>query len=218
MIHGFKGNKTTTAEEWLIDYSLKTGNSIDINTDLLGMPIKFDGTEVDAFILDVHSNKLVIQLALPTVTTFDGKSNRYETSYVRKLINSNEFLSRFNPEFVKYIQPTKVKTEDYVTYDKLWLLSHEEINHSDYRCSNYLRPNHECHAFEMFKTIDLEAYSRVLLKNKDVYGWRLRSAYSNTYNEIFSRCVGIVSCYGYVSSYNGYITDYGALLPACTIC
>ena len=217
MIHGFKDNKTTTAEEWLIDYSLKTGNSIDINTDLLDMPIKFDGKEVDAFILDIFDNRLVIQLALPIVTTFDGKSNRYETSYVRRLINSNEFLSRFNPEFVKHGQQTTIHTEEYVTTDKLWLLSHEEINRSDYRCSNYLRPNHECYTFEMFKTIDLEAYSRVLLKNKDAYGWRLRSAYSSP-NAAFNSLVGSVNEYGYVNYYGVIHTDVGALFPVCTIC
>ena len=214
MIHGFKGNKTTTAEEWLIDYSLKTGNSIDINPDLFDMPIKFDGTEVDAFILDVLDNKLVIQLALPMVTTFDDKSNRYETSYVRRLINSNEFLSRFNPEFVKYIQPTEVHTEDYTTEDKLWLLSHEEISQD----VAFLKPNGKCTAFEMFKTIDLEAYSQMLLKNKDAYGWRLRSANSSTNYENYSTYVGFVNDSGSVNNYIANNTYYGALLPACTIC
>ena len=213
MIHGFKGNKTTTAEEWLINYSLRTGNLIDINPDLLDMPIKFDGTEVDAFILDIIDNKLVIQLILPMKEKFDDKSNRYETSYVRELINSNEFLSRFNPEFVKHVQLTEVHTEDYVTNDKLWLLSHEEVN----QYSNYLRPNHECHAFEMFKTIDLEAYSRVSLKNKDAYGWRLRSAYSIP-TAASNGLVGSVNEYGYVNYYGAIHADVGALFPVCTIC
>ena len=218
MIHGFKGNKTTTAEEWLIDYSLKTGNSIDINTDLLDMPIKFDGKEVDAFILDVLDNKLVIQLVLPIVANFDVKSNRYKTSYARELINSNEFLSRFNSEFVKRIQLTEVHTEDYVTNDKLWLLSHEEIN----QCSDdLLKPNHECHAFEMFKTIDLKVYSRIMLgligKKINAYGWRLRSACPiSSYNT--NKHVGIVNYYGLIGyNYAHYAAD-GALLPACTIC
>ena len=214
MIRGFKDNKTATAEEWLIDYSLRTGNAVNVNPDLLDMSIKFDGKEVDAFILDVCNNKLVIQLSLPMVTKtkFDDKSNRYETSYVRRLINSNEFLNRFNSEFVKRIQQTKVHTENYVTTDKLWLLSHEEINSN----VGFLKPNDNCTTFEMFKTIDLEAYSQIVLK--DAYGWRLRSAYSNTYNEYYSIYVGIVDYYGYVDYYDADTTYYGALLPACTIC
>ena len=215
MIRGFKGKCMTTAEEWLIDYSLRTGNAVDINTDLFEMPIKFDGKEVDAFILDIIDNKLVIQLALPMVTKFDSRSNRYETSYVRKLINSNEFLNRFNPEFVKHVQIAEVHTEDYVTNDKLWLLSHEEIN----QFTEFLRPNHECHAFELFKNVDLAIYSRTLLKlnMKKLYGWRLRSAYSNTNYEYNSRYVGNVYNGGYVDYYNADYTNNGALLPACTI-
>ena len=219
MIHGFKGKCMTTVEEWLVDYSLKTGHVVDINPDLISMPIKFDGKEVDAFILDIIDNKLVIQLALPIKEKFDNKSNRYETSYVRKLINSNVFLNRFNQEFVKCIQPTEIHTEDYVTNDKLWLLSHEEIN----CCSDYLRlrPNHECHAFEMFKTIDLAAYSHMLFKNEIdvIYGWRLRSAYySTSYHRTNSRYVGVVYNSGKVDySYAGN-TYSGAVLPVCIIC
>ena len=214
MIHGFKGKCMTTAEEWLIDYSLGTGNVVDVNPDLFEMPIKFDGREVDAFILDVIGNKLVIQLVLPMVELFDGKSNKYATSYARKLINSNEFLHRFNSEFVKHVQLTKVHTEDYVTNDKLWLLSHEEINY----CLDLLRSNHECHAFEIFKTIALETYSRMLLKNEiDAYGWWLRSAYSGTSLSNHSSIVGCVTRDGYVHHSNAYFAYGGTLCPACTI-
>ena len=212
MIHGFKGKCVTTAEEWLIDYSLKNGNAVNVNPDLLEMPIKFDSKEVDAFILDVIDNKLVIHLAFPLKCKFDDKSNRYETSYVRKLINSNKFLNRFNPEFVKHIQLTEVHTEDYTTKDKLWLLSHEEISQD----VAFLKPNGKCTAFEMFKTIDLEAYSQIVLK--DAYGWRLRSAGSYTNYVSDSSYVGIADYYGNVDYSSAYYTDYGALLPACTIC
>ena len=216
MIYGFKGNKTTTAEEWLIDYSLKTSTAVNINPDLISMPIKFDDKEVDALILDVLDNRLVIQLVLPIATKFDDKSNRYETSYVRKLINSNKFLSRFNSEFVEHVQTTEVHTEDYVTNDKLWLLSHEEINQgSDWFA---LKPNHECHAFEMFKSADLKEHCRMLFKNDiDLYGLWLRSAYSSTsYDCNRGRYVSCVSDYGYISYDFAYI-DYNLAL-ACTIC
>ena len=219
MIHGFKDKCVTTAEEWLIDYSLKTGNAVDTNIGLLDMPIKFDGKEVDAFILDVLGNKLVIQLALPMVTKFDNKSNRYETSYARRLINSNRFLNRFNQEFVKHIQLTEVHTEDYVTHDKLWLLSHEEAVNREV---NFLKPNHECYTFEMFKAIDLEAYSQMLLKYKThehkTHGWRLRSACSSVSGCLDSGIVGYVNYHGYVSYNSACYANGGALLPACTIC
>ena len=216
MIHGFKGKCMTTVEEWLIDYSLRTGNVIDVNPDLLDMPIKFDGKEVDAFILDIIDNKPIIQLVLPTVTKFDGKSNRYETSYVRELINSNKFLNRFNLEFVKHIKPTKVHTEDYVTNDKLWLLSHEEVNSTNLSLVNF-RSNDKCTAFEIFKTINLAAYSQMLfeLNMKKSYGWWLRSSASILASS--SRYVGFISNGGYVNGYSYNIIDIASLLPACTI-
>ena len=218
MIHGFKGKCVTTVEEWLIDYSLRTGNVVDVNPDLISMPIRFDGKEIDAFILDVIDNKLVIQLVLPMVELFDGESNRYATSYVRKLINSNEFLHRFNSEFVKRIQMTEVHTEDYVTNDKLWLLSHEEVNPIKSSLVDF-RSNDRCTVFEMFKTIDLATYSQMLLRlnGKTSYGWWLRSSASSVLISS-SRYVGFVNDSGYMNGYSHYTIDLGSLLPACTIC
>ena len=92
--------------------------------------------------------------------TVDDNSNVYKTSYIRKLLNSQRFLNRFNSEFVDHIKQTTVHTEKYVTRDKLWLLSHEEVNSND----SFLKHNHKCIAFEMFKAIDLAAYSRMLLE------------------------------------------------------
>ena len=210
MIHGFKGNKTTTAEEWLIDYSLRTSNVVDVNPDLISMSIKFDGKEVDAFILDMIDNKLVIHLALPLKCEFDGKSNRYETSYVRELINSNEFLSRFNPEFAKHVQQTTIHTEDYVTTDKLWLLSHEEISKV-----GFFIPNEYCRSFDLFKHVDLQSYSEMLLKlsKQQCFGWRLRSAYYDS-----RYYVGCVDDYGDLGIYNVASATFGAVAAACAIC
>lgn len=217
MIHGFKDDKTITAEEWLIDYSLKANNAIDINTDLLNLPIKFDGKKIDAFILDAIDNKLVIQLALPIATKFDAESNVYKTSYIRKLLNSQDFLSRFNQEFVERIKLTTVHTEDYTTLDKLWLLSHEEVGQDVY----FLKSNSKCHVFEMFKTIDLATYSQMMLNelNNDVaYGWRLRSVYSSVANYFDSKTVGYIYINGGVGIKTVDVTSCGAVLPACTIC
>lgn len=216
MICGFLNNKTISAEEYLIAYGLRTGNHADVNYDLLNMSIKFDGNEVDAFIIDIADDKLILQLVLPRAEWFDNKSNVYKTSYVRKLLNSDDFLSRFNQEFVECIKPTKVHTENYTTIDKLWLLSHEEINqHAD-----FLEANHNCRLFDLFKHIDLQSYSQTLLKlnNQDCYAWRVRSACSYNAAMYNSKFVGYVNIGGNVNYGSAGSTYIGALCPACTIC
>lgn len=215
MIRGFKDNKTTTAEEYLIDYGLRTGNHADVNYDLLNMSIKFDGNEIDAFILDVIDDKLILQLVLPIKEKFDNTSNVYKTSHIRNLINSDKFLSRFNNEFIEHIKPTIVHTEDYTTEDKLWLLSHEEVNQP----ISFLKKNNDCNSYDLFKNVDMKSYSRTLLNlNKQRYSaWWLRSAYSYTDTEDYSSFVGCVDYSGGVDYNYAFYTDYGALLPACTI-
>lgn len=216
MICGFLNNKTISAEEYLIDYGLRTGNHADVNYDLFNMSIKFDGNEVDAFILDVIDDKLILQLVLPIKEKFDDKSNVYKTSYIRNLINSDKFLSRFNKEFIEHIKPTIVHTEDYTTEDKLWLLSHEEVDQIAY----ILKTNNGCNSFDLFKNIDMKNYTRTVLdlNEQGCFAWRLRSAGSYVDCESYSRYVGIVTDYGDAS--DGYIdyTSIGAVFPACTIC
>ena len=214
MIHGFLNSKIVSAEEYLIDYSIRTGQSIHIPTDLLNMPIVFDGNDINAFILDITSNnELVLQLVLPIREKFDDKSNVYKTSYIRNLLNSDKFLSRFNKEFVDHINPTIIHTENYTTEDKFWLLSHEEI---DLANTIFLKRNKTCKSFDAFKHIELKSYSETLLKlnKQNCRGWRLRSASSNTSNKYRNRFVGIV--------YHGYMSgcerdDVATLRPVCTI-
>ena len=215
MIYGFLNGKIVSVEEYLIDYSIRTGQSIHIPTDLLNMSITFDNKEVDAFVLEVIDDKLVIQLALPIREKFDDKSNVYKTSYIRQLLNSDKFLSRFNKEFVEHIKQTEIHTNDYITDDKLWLLSHEEINQQTY----FLKTNNNSFSFDLFKNVDLKSYSKILLLNlnkQNCCGWRLRSAYSCAYIESYSRCVGYVDYNGSVGYDNAIYTDIG-ILPACII-
>lgn len=216
MIYGVVNNKVTNAEEYLIDLELRKGQLININRNLIDISIKFDNQDVDAFILDAIKNKLIIQLVLPLKDKFDDTTNVYKNSYVRKLLNSTKFLSRFNKEFIEHIKPTKVHTEDYTTVDKLWLLSHEEIS----KPADFLKTNDNCWSFDMFEHVDMRRYSEMLLKlnNQKCCGWRLRSAYSDTFYSINNSYVGCVYSYGGVSGYDADFTGYGAWLPACTIC
>lgn len=213
MIYGFLNNKIVSAEEYLIDYSIRTGQSVYIPTDLLNIPIIFDGKDITAFILDItDNNELVLQLVLPLKYQFDDKLNVYSTSRIRKLLNSNKFLSRFNKEFVEHIKPTSIHTADYITVDKLWLLSHEEINFTNY---TFLKRNNTCKSFDAFKSIELKSYSETLLNlnQQKCYGWRLRSAV----------CVGYPSDVGFVFGDGGVGAtradniEYGTNLPACII-
>ena len=215
MTYGFINGKIVSAEEYLIDLELRIGQSTNIKHDLLNMPIKFDDTKIDAFIIGVKDDKPVIQLILPLSDKFDDKSNVYKTSYIRKLLNSNDFLNRFNQEFVERIQLTEVNTTNYVTYDKLWLLSHEEIAQN----VDFLEQNKKCHAFDLFKHTDINSYTQMILElnKQQCYGWRLRSASSDTTGSYNSELVGYVDHYGEVDNYRANYTRFGAMLPACTI-
>ena len=216
MIYGLINDKIVSAEEYLIDLELRKAQHICINHSVLNVPIRFDNMEVDAFILDAIGNKLIIQPVLPLKEKFDDKLNAYKTSYIRKLLNSDSFLSRFNPEFVKHIKETTVNTEDDTTDDNLWLLSHEEINQS----VDFLRLNNNIYAFDLFEHTDMRSYSEMLLKlnNQKCGGWRLRSAFSDPAYYNCSRYVGYVDDIGDVDYSNVDHTTYGAVLPACTIC
>lgn len=215
MLHGFLHNKITTPEEYLIGLEMQQGQPISIDHSILDTPIKFDNNEIDAFILDAVDSKLVIQLVLPLKEKFDDCSNVYKTSYIRKLLNSDSFLSRFNSEFVEHVKLTTVHTEDYTTEDKLWLLSHEEVGQD----VNFLKKNNNCHQFDLFKHIDLQSYSNMLLNinKQNCCGWRLRSADSDAAKSDYSRFVGCVDYIGSVYSDAASGADNGALLPACAI-
>lgn len=59
---------------------------------------------------------------------FDEKTNKWKDSEIRAYLNGKEFAKKFDPEFLKLVKTEDVHTEDYVTKDKFWLLSHEEVN------------------------------------------------------------------------------------------
>ena len=216
MIYGVVNNKITNAEEYLIDLELHKGQPININRNLIDISIKFDNQDVDAFVIDAIKNKLIIQLVLPLNDIFDDMTNVYKNSYIRKLLNSDDFLRRFNKEFIEHIKPTIVHTEDYTTTDKLWLLSHEEIAQN----VDFLEQNKNCHAFDLFRHTDIKRYTQTLLElnKQQCYGWRLRSARSYTARGNYNSWVGSVNDCGYVIGNYVNTTYNGWVLPVCTIC
>ena len=71
---------------------------------------------------------------------FDPSTNRWKDSELRRYLNGPEFAKKFDPEFLKLVKTEDVHTEDYVTRDRFWILSHEEVNCPADR-SAWFKPN-----------------------------------------------------------------------------
>lgn len=80
---------------------------------------------------------------------FDQNTNVYKDAEIRQYLNG-DFLNKFDPEFVQMLKTTDVHTDNYVTYDKMWLLSHEEIGYKD--DSNMFKPNKGSIVYDYYKT------------------------------------------------------------------
>lgn len=99
---------------------------------------------------DSHVPKLTLQsyYGLEQIH-FDLKTNDWKTSRLRKYLNT-EFLSKLGKEVAEAIIPTDVSTDDYVTKDKVYVLSHEEMGIIDSK--NEFVSNLNAHAFSYYKT------------------------------------------------------------------
>lgn len=84
---------------------------------------------------------------------FDQNTNVYKDSEIRRYLNG-DFLNKFDPSFVEMLKTTDVHTDDYVTYDKMWLLSHEEIGYFD--DSHMFKPNVGSVAYDYYRQISDE--------------------------------------------------------------
>lgn len=71
---------------------------------------------------------------------FDPSTNKWKDSELRAYLNGPEFAKKFDPEFLKLVKTEEVHTEDYVTYDKFWIPSHEEVNCPS-AISSWFKPN-----------------------------------------------------------------------------
>lgn len=79
---------------------------------------------------------------------FDEKSNVWRDSSIRRYMN-NDMSKKFDPEVLKLVKTSKVHTENYVTEDKFWLLSHEEIGYKDK--NNMFKKNIGAEVFDYYK-------------------------------------------------------------------
>lgn len=61
---------------------------------------------------------------------FDKSTNVWKNAEIRKYLNG-DFLKKLDPDLVKLMKVTEIHTDDYVTQDKVWLPSHEEIGYED---------------------------------------------------------------------------------------
>ena len=84
---------------------------------------------------------------------FDENTNVYKDSEIRRFLNE-DVVKKMDPEFVNMIKPKQVHTDNYVTEDKLWLLSHEEIGYHD---SNHMfKENVGAEVFDYYKDSESE--------------------------------------------------------------
>lgn len=89
---------------------------------------------------------------------FDQNTNVWKDAEIRKYLNG-EFLTKFDPEFVDALQTTDVHTDNYVTKDKMWLLSHEEIGYKD--DSGMFKPNVGSRVYDYYKDDSTEEFKKV---------------------------------------------------------
>jgi len=80
---------------------------------------------------------------------FDQNTNVWRDAEIRKYLNG-EFLKKLDPEFVKLLKTEDVHTDDYVTQDKIWLPSHEEIGYTD--TSGMFKKNDGSRCYEYYKS------------------------------------------------------------------
>ncbi len=76
---------------------------------------------------------------------FDKETNVWRDCELRRYLNSPEFAANFDQDFLDHVVEEDVHTEDYVTKDKFWILSHEEIGFKD--TANWFRKNIGTHAY-----------------------------------------------------------------------
>lgn len=178
-----------------------------IETLQIGMSFTttFDGKSIEALCLDISDEGKTVMLFPEIQEEFDiGGSNIWRDSSIRKKLNSNDFFRKFDKEFMNHTVVKEVHTCDYITYDRFWLLSHEEIGYN----TNFFEENHLCKKLKYFdESVDSRCFDRML---SSAWFWWLRSAFSGT-----SDGVVYVNGSGYVGSSD--VHDISAVHPICLI-
>lgn len=182
-----------------------SGNDVPLKFDeLANLDISYKGSPIESHCLEIRPDGLVVQLMLGETVAFDKMSNCYQTSEIRRHLTSPKFLDSFNREFISHVKESEVHTEDYITRDRFYLLSHEEVGFIDGLF--WLRSNRETKKLDGFS--DCVSRQR-MIGSTNVYWW-LRSASPGD-----DVGVGCVCDDGHVNKY--HITSDVRCLPACLI-
>ena len=81
--------------------------------------------------VDEVNNTLTLQsFYLIENRPFDSTTNVWRDCELRRYLNS-DYEKNFNKDFTDAWIPTDVHTDNYVTVDKCWILSHEEVGYDD---------------------------------------------------------------------------------------
>ena len=81
---------------------------------------------------------------------FDLHSNNWQNSEIRKYLNS-DYLKNFDPELIDHMNVTTVNTNNYYTFDRCWLPSHEELGYSNFH--NAFIPNSYSIAYDYYANL-----------------------------------------------------------------
>ena len=143
---------------------------------------KFDGKLIEALCLDITDEGKTVMLFPEMQEEFDeGGSNNWKNSSIRRELNSDVFMCKLDEDFINHTIIKDVHTCDYITNDRFWLMSHEEIGLN----TNSFKENHLCKKLKYF---DGSTKSR---RFDEIFcspcRWWLRSAYSD--NSIDVGCV-----------------------------
>ena len=113
--------------------------------------VRFDGKLSPWIIIgkDEDNNLIINSEDCLERSKFDDKTNVWKDSYLRGYINSDKFMKKFDPEFIKLTKPTDVHTENYVTTDRFWVPSHEEVN-CDSKAAEWFNKNNNTKRYEYF--------------------------------------------------------------------
>ena len=165
----------------------------------------FEGKLIEALCLDITDEGKNVMLLPEIRDTFDKEgSNSWKDSSIRMELNSDVFMYKLDKDFINHTVVKKIHTCDYTTYDRFWLLSHEEVGFN----TDFFKENYLCKKFQYFDgTYKSRCFDEILCSP---CSWWLRSADS-----------GISSIVGYVNGDGGVYGDgasyYNAVLPVCLI-
>ena len=167
---------------------------------------KFDGKSIEALCLDISDEGKTVMLFPEMRGKFDERrSNNWKDSSIRRKLNSNVFIRKLDEDFINHTIMKEVHTCDYVTHDRFWLLSHEEVGSN----TNRFKENRLCKKLKYFDESDeSRCFDETFCSARF---WWLRSAGSG-YGDIVG-CVGIFGNVGL-----DIADSYYAVLPVCLIC